>query len=112
MPDSVIQRAAAGQSAHVSLDSRQQILGGFMTPYSRGTSGTITPGFSTSTRIDLNQIGEARNSMLSIKLDQVRLIIHSLCNSLTIVLLLLLLLLFVVAVVVITRFLIVYQVKQ
>eukprot|EP00731_Ephydatia_muelleri_P010128 Em0005g714a len=31
----------------------------------------MTPGFSTSTRIDLNQIGEARNSMLSIKLDQV-----------------------------------------
>lgn len=34
-------------------------------------TGTMTPGFSTSTRIDLNQIGEARNSMLGIKLDQV-----------------------------------------
>ncbi len=33
--------------------------------------GTVTPGFATSNRIDLNQIGEARNSMLSIKLDQV-----------------------------------------
>ena len=32
----------------------------------------MTPGFATSKRIDLNQIGEARNSMLSIKLDQVR----------------------------------------
>ena len=31
----------------------------------------MTPGFATSTRIDLNQIGEARNSMLGIKLDQV-----------------------------------------
>ena len=31
----------------------------------------IDPGFSTSTRLDLNQIGEARNSMLGIKLDQV-----------------------------------------
>lgn len=42
-----------------------------MTPYS-GTS-SVTPGFATSTKIDLNQIGEARNSMLGIKLDQVRL---------------------------------------
>ena len=44
-----------------------QMLGGFATPF----SGTMTPGFATSTRIDLNQIGEARNSMLGIKLDQV-----------------------------------------
>lgn len=48
-----------------------QFMGGFMTPYS-GTS-SVTPGFATSTKIDLNQIGEARNSMLGIKLDQVRL---------------------------------------
>lgn len=40
-----------------------------MTPYS-GTA-SVTPGFATSTKIDLNQIGEARNSMLGIKLDQV-----------------------------------------
>ena len=71
LPDSVIQRAAAGQGQHTSLDSRQQMLGGFMTPRPGAMSGTITPGFATSTRIDLNQIGEARNSMLSIKLDQV-----------------------------------------
>lgn len=82
LPDSVIQRAAAGQGAHTTLDSKQQMLGGFMTPYPGGmsvTPGTVTPGFSTSTRIDLNQIGEARNSMLSIKLDQVRL--NQLYNS-------------------------------
>ena len=66
LPDSVIQRAAAGQGQHTSLDSRQQMLGGFMTPHQGAMSGTITPGFATSTRIDLNQIGEARNSMLSI----------------------------------------------
>lgn len=46
-----------------------QIAGGFMTPYSGAAS--VTPGFATSTKIDLNQIGEARNSMLGIKLDQV-----------------------------------------
>lgn len=46
-----------------------------MTPYPGAmsvTPGTMTPGFATSTRIDLNQIGEARNSMLGIKLDQVQ----------------------------------------
>lgn len=50
------------------------MLGGFMTPYPGAmsvTPGTMTPGFATSSRIDLNQIGEARNSMLGIKLDQV-----------------------------------------
>ena len=49
-------------------------MGGFTTPYPGAmsvTPGTMTPGFATSTRIDLNQIGEARNSMLGIKLDQV-----------------------------------------
>ena len=42
-----------------------------MTPYGGGAT-SVTPGFATSTKIDLNQIGEARNSMLlGIKLDQV-----------------------------------------
>ncbi len=45
-------------------------MGGFQTPY--GGTASVTPGFATSTKIDLNQIGEARNSMLGIKLDQVR----------------------------------------
>ena len=44
-----------------------------MTPYpGAATPGTMTPGFATSSRLDLNQIGEARNSILGIKLDQVR----------------------------------------
>ena len=48
------------------------MCGGLITPYPGGmTPGTMTPGFDTSTRIDLNQIGEARNSVLGIKLDQV-----------------------------------------
>lgn len=54
-----------------------QIIGGFMTPYSGAAS--VTPGFATSTKIDLNQIGEARNSMLGIKLDQVCLELAVLC---------------------------------
>ena len=61
-----------------------QLMGGFMTPYSGAmsvTPGTMTPGFATSTRIDLNQIGEARNSMLGIKLDQVSLPQIYLCNK-------------------------------
>ncbi|XP_011402481.1 PREDICTED: pre-mRNA-processing factor 6-like [Amphimedon queenslandica] len=69
VPDSVLQRALAG--GHNSLSKQQQLLGGFATPYPGTMTGTMTPGVSTSTRIDLNQIGEARNSMLGIKLDQV-----------------------------------------
>lgn len=65
----MLQRALSG--GHTSLSKQQQLLGGFATPYPGTMTGTMTPGFSTSTRIDLNQIGEARNSMLGIKLDQV-----------------------------------------
>ena len=73
VPDAILQHAAMSQKSFNSLDARQQIMGGFMTPYGGAmsvTPGTMTPGFATSTRIDLNQIGEARNSMLGIKLDQ------------------------------------------
>lgn len=42
-----------------------------MTPGPYSGTASVTPGFATSTKIDLNQIGEARNSMLGIKLDQV-----------------------------------------
>ncbi|KAL5494082.1 hypothetical protein EMCRGX_G015354 [Ephydatia muelleri] len=67
IPDSLLQRAVTQQGTHAALDPMQQKYGGLNTPF----PGTMTPGFSTSTRIDLNQIGEARNSMLGIKLDQV-----------------------------------------
>ena len=67
LPDSMLHSAASSTQRHSTLDARQQKYGGFQTP----APGTITPGFSTSSRIDLNQIGEARNSMLGIKLDQV-----------------------------------------
>lgn len=71
MPDSVLQKSVASQVSITALD-KQQLYGGLMTPYpGRIAPGTMTPGFATSSRIDLNQIGEARNSMLSIKLDQV-----------------------------------------
>ena len=62
------------------------MLGGLATPYPGAmsiTPGTVTPGFATSSRIDLNQIGEARNSMLSIKLDQVGIGYESSCFSLS-----------------------------
>lgn len=90
IPDSVLARGLADGGSHTSLDPRQQVsgcrfccgtlqimfaillqlMGGFMTPYPGAAS--VTPGFATSTKIDLNQIGEARNSMLGIKLDQAR----------------------------------------
>lgn len=72
LPDSVLQRATNQAGSFTQLSGRQQTLGGFMTPYpGAATPGTMTPGFATSSRLDLNQIGEARNSMLGIKLDQV-----------------------------------------
>lgn len=63
----MLQKRAAGSVGVNNSLNKQQMVGGFMTPY----PGTMTPGVATSTRIDLNQIGEARNSMLGIKLDQV-----------------------------------------
>ena len=64
VPDSILKQAALSTTTYTSLDIRQQRYGGFQTPL----SGTMTPGFVTST---LNQIGEARISMLGSKLDQV-----------------------------------------
>ncbi|CAI7993815.1 Pre-mRNA-processing factor 6 [Geodia barretti] len=73
VPDTVLQRAINQTGRHNTL-SAAQLAGGYITPYP-GTltqiGGTITPGFATSTHIDLKQIGEARNSMLGVKLDQV-----------------------------------------
>ena len=45
-----------------------QLLAGFQTPY----PGAVTPGFSTpSGDLDLTKIGEARKSLVGVKLDQV-----------------------------------------
>jgi hypothetical protein len=45
-----------------------QLLAGFQTPF----PGAVTPGFSTpSGDLDLTKIGEARKSLVGVKLDQV-----------------------------------------
>ena len=67
VPDSILEQVAHSMSAHTSLDARQQKYGGFQTPL----SDTMTPGFASNTRLDLNQIGKAKTSMLGIKLDQI-----------------------------------------
>ncbi|XP_065843636.1 pre-mRNA-processing factor 6-like [Oscarella lobularis] len=72
VPDSLIERAAGQNKHHINLDSKQQKFGGFQTPF----PGSMTPGFATpsgtaSAQLDLLQLGEARNSMLGVQLDQV-----------------------------------------
>ncbi|XP_062520556.1 pre-mRNA-processing factor 6-like isoform X2 [Corticium candelabrum] len=72
VPDSFLERAAKQNQHHGNLDSKQQKYGfqtplpGTKTPFS---SGLATPGGSAP--LDLVQIGEARNSMLGVQLDQV-----------------------------------------
>ena len=50
-----------------------QRFGGLTTPFPGGmTPGTMTPGFTTpSGDLDLIKIGEARKSLVGVKLDQV-----------------------------------------
>ncbi|XP_046863113.1 pre-mRNA-processing factor 6-like [Xenia sp. Carnegie-2017] len=67
VPDSVLKSAMMSGATHTSLDHRQQLLAGFQTPF----PGTVTPGFSTpSGDLDLTKIGEARKSLVGVKLDQ------------------------------------------
>ncbi|XP_031549489.1 pre-mRNA-processing factor 6-like [Actinia tenebrosa] len=67
VPDSVLQGAVLSGNTVSALASRQQKYAGFQTPF----PGAMTPGFSTpSADLDLNMIGEARKSLVGVKLDQ------------------------------------------
>ncbi|XP_064597243.1 pre-mRNA-processing factor 6-like [Liolophura sinensis] len=67
VPDSLLARAAAQTGTSTSLDAREQ-FGGLTTPY----GGALTPGFATpGGDIDMQKIGEARNTLMGIKLEQV-----------------------------------------
>ncbi|KAK3580260.1 hypothetical protein CHS0354_012789 [Potamilus streckersoni] len=72
VPDSVLARAAASTGTSNVLSERDQKYGGMSTPF-----GTITPGYSTPGGaatpgdIDMKKIGEARNTLMDIKLTQV-----------------------------------------
>ncbi|KAK6173698.1 hypothetical protein SNE40_017104 [Patella caerulea] len=67
VPDSVLAKAAASSGMNPNLSAQDQKFGGLTSPF-----GTITPGFSTSSSdIDMRKIGQARNTLMDIKLTQV-----------------------------------------
>ncbi|KAL5013263.1 hypothetical protein ScPMuIL_007533 [Solemya velum] len=67
IPDSVLARAAASTGSNNVLSDRDQKYAGLTSPF-----GTITPGSLTPTSdIDMKKIGQARNTLMDIKLTQV-----------------------------------------
>ncbi|XP_059158001.1 pre-mRNA-processing factor 6-like [Physella acuta] len=68
VPDSVLARAASQNSMNSSISEQDQKYGGITTPF-----GAITPlGSATpSADIDMKKIGQARNTLMDIKLTQV-----------------------------------------
>ena len=68
MPDSFLAKVTMGQESNTSVDSKEQAFGGLNTPF----PGDMTPGFHTpGSNIDMQKIGEARNTLMNIKLTQV-----------------------------------------
>ncbi|XP_070533546.1 pre-mRNA-processing factor 6-like [Ptychodera flava] len=69
VPDSILAKAGLSGETVTSVDPMQQQYGaGLMTPY----PGTMSSGMMTpSGDVDLRKIGEARNTLMDIKLNQV-----------------------------------------
>ena len=64
VPDTLIARAVSSTEQTTSIDPREQKLGGFTTP----ATGMSTP----STDIEMVKIGQARNTLMNMRLTQVR----------------------------------------
>lgn len=64
LPDSVIAKTAASTGNMMTLDAKEQKYGGIATPFG---GGFRTP----ASDIDMKTIGEARNTLMGIKLSQV-----------------------------------------
>ncbi|XP_022245664.1 pre-mRNA-processing factor 6-like [Limulus polyphemus] len=75
MPDSILTKAALGGDSVTTVDPRQQAYSvGLATPFPGTTTpgGLMTPGWATpSGDLDLRKIGQARNTLMDIKLNQV-----------------------------------------
>jgi len=68
VPDSFMGRIISNQGTNTSMDMNEQKYGGIMTPY----PGDQTPGFATpASDIDMKKIGQARNTLMDLKLTQV-----------------------------------------
>ncbi|XP_071804559.1 pre-mRNA-processing factor 6-like [Asterias amurensis] len=63
MPDNFLSKHAMSTESMTTLDPRQQALGGMATPY--------PGGMTSSGDYDLRKIGEARNTLMDVKLNQV-----------------------------------------
>ena len=63
MPDNFLSKHAMSTESMTTLDPRQQALGGMATPY--------PGGMTSSGDNDLRKIGEARNTLMDVKLNQV-----------------------------------------
>ncbi|XP_023221900.1 pre-mRNA-processing factor 6-like [Centruroides sculpturatus] len=75
MPDSLLAKAGITGDTVAVIDPRQQPYGGGLTtpfPGSATPGGLMTPGWTTpSADLDLRKIGQARNTLMDIKLNQV-----------------------------------------
>lgn len=68
VPDSVLNKNVQMGETSTSIDKREQMYGGLTTPF----PGDLTPGFHTpATNIDMKKIGQARSTLMDIKLTQV-----------------------------------------
>ncbi|XP_071476325.1 pre-mRNA-processing factor 6-like [Diadema antillarum] len=68
VPDSFLAKHAMGQGTSNTVDAQMQKYGGLQTPY----PGAMTPGMLTPTgEYDLRKVGEARNTLMGVKLSQV-----------------------------------------
>lgn len=60
MSDSFLAKAVSAGDMNTAMDATEQLRGGLE-----------TPGLSTPSDIDMKKIGQARNSLMDIKLSQV-----------------------------------------
>lgn len=68
VPDSVLNKNRHFGETSTAVDLREQRFGGLTTPF----PGDLTPGFNTpATNIDMKKIGQARSTLMDIKLTQV-----------------------------------------
>ena len=71
VPDVVLKGVSSSILSMPNIDPRT----GLTTPF----PGGMTPGFNTSSKMDLNLFGEEKKKFITVKLDQVVILIGNLC---------------------------------
>lgn len=72
VPDVILRGVTKTALSSPSIDPRT----GLTTPF----PGSMTPGFNTSSKMDLNLFGEEKKKFITVKLDQVHISMSVLCN--------------------------------